>query len=76
MRRFFFLCLLILTSGFCYVAEPLPAISRHPRRLETRAKILVAIIGTVAAMLVALFGCAAWPRQVPKECRTDQGRSD
>lgn len=61
MRRFFFLYLLILNPGFCPVAEPLPAISGRPRRLGTKAKVLVTVLGVVTAMFVGLFACATWP---------------
>ncbi len=62
MRRFFVPYLMTSgASGLCCAVEQPPAISGRSRRLSTKAKVLFSILGIVAAMLVVLLVCAAWP---------------
>ncbi len=61
MRQLFILYFQILTSGFCCAAGMVPAISGFPKRLGTKAKVLLAIIGAVVALNIVLIVCATWP---------------
>ncbi len=49
-----------MARGILFV-EQQSVISKHPKRLATRVKVLLTVIGALAAMLVVLFVCAAWP---------------